>query len=74
MMAEFFTKYIFLFNYITNTFLFHRFNLLQVYCSIVRKKIFQNDENAKPDEHEDDGEKICESSDENAHFISEVIS
>lgn len=37
------------------------------------KKIFQNDENAECDEREDDGEKICENSDENAHFISEAM-
>ena len=59
-MAEFFIKYIFLFIYIINTLIFHRFNLINVDCSIIPKKIFQNDENAERDEREDDGEKICE--------------
>ena len=41
--------------------------------SLVSKKIFQNDEVDDYDEGEDDGEKICENSDENAHFISEAM-
>ena len=72
-MAEFFTKCIILFNFITNALIILRFNLLQVQSSIVRKKIFQNDQNAKLDEREDDGEKICENC-EKTHFMSEAIS
>ena len=53
--------------------IFHRFNLINVDCSIIPKKIFQNDENAESDEREDDGEKICENYEETC-FISEAIS
>jgi len=37
------------------------------------KKIFQNDENVERDEHEDNGEKMCESAEENERFTSEVV-
>lgn len=59
MMAEFFTKYIFLFNYITNTMIVHSFNLLSTYYSRIQK-IFQNDKVDERDENESDGDEIPE--------------
>jgi len=73
MNGNFFTKQFFLFNFLVFILHLHSSNLTNTYCTIVSKKIFQNDENAECDEHEDDGEKICENSDENAHFISEAM-
>ena len=58
-MAEFFTKSIFLFNYITNTMIVHSFNLLSTYYSRIQK-IFQNDKVDERDENESDGDEIPE--------------
>jgi len=73
MNGNFFTKQPFLFNFLVFILYLHHSNLTNTYCTIVSKKIFQNDEVDDHDEREDDGEKICENSDENAHFISEAM-
>ncbi len=59
MMAVFFTKYIFLFNYVTNTLIFYSFNLLSISNSRIQKN-FQNDKVDERDECEGDGDEMPE--------------
>ena len=69
MMAIFFTKYIFLFNYITNTLLFHSSNLSSISHSRIQKN-FQNDKSDERDEREGDGDEMPECCENGEGFVA----
>ena len=71
-MAEFFTKQSFLFNYITNTLIFHSFNLLRMYYSRIQK-IFQNDKVDESDEREGDDDEMSECCENGEGFATGVM-
>ena len=73
MMAEFFTKHVFLFNYITNALIYRRLNLIYIHCSIMANKIFQNDENDAFDENENNDENLFETFEQNEDFVIEAM-